>query len=123
MIRIATQKEAVDLFNKTEIINRVGKKANSFIYQPFIAFNANSEMLFVFWSNDDGSVEIHIAQPREYIHSSRELCGKIINWLFDHGAQRVVTSAPEGKIANLARKVGMRKYKADSELIYFEVVK
>lgn len=121
MIRIATESEALALYNKPEIIQRVGKAAEHFIYQPFIAEEAGAQMLFVFWTHEDGSIEVHIAQPKEYLKQSRALCFKIIHWLFQHGATRIITNAPPGKIANLARKVGMKEYQVDPDKIYFEV--
>ncbi len=122
MIKIATQKEALSLFNRDEIIARVGA-AESFIFQPFIAQQQDAQMLFVFWPQDDETIEVHIAMPKEYISASRALCGQIIDWLFKHGAKRIVTNAPPGKIANLARKVGMKPYNVGPDKIYFEVRK
>lgn len=122
MIKIATQAEALELYNRDDIIKRVGKKADCFIYQPFIAHHFGSKMLFVFWTCGD-AIEVHIAQPKEYIRSSRLLCRQIISWLFQHGAKRVITTAPPGKIANLALKVGMKPYRTEPDLIYFEVTR
>lgn len=121
MIRIATQAEAMALYNQPDIIRRVGKTAEAFVYQPYIAEEAGAKMLFVFWVLDDGSIEVHIAQPKQYLKQSRALCFKIIHWLFQHGATRIVTNAPPGKIANLARKVGMTEYKSEPGKIHFEV--
>lgn len=122
MIKIATQAEALALYNRDDIVQRVGKKAESFIYQPFIAQHKEAAMMFVFWPVDD-AIEVHIAQPKEHISASRILCRQIIEWLFRHGAERIITNAPPGKIANLARKVGMTPYQVDPDKIYFEVKK
>ncbi|WP_333608812.1 hypothetical protein [Arsukibacterium sp.] len=121
MIRIATNEEALELYNQPEIVERVGVFAESFYYQPWVAMSGDAKMLFVFWVVDPGTVEVHIAQPRKYLKHSRELCFKIIHWLFQLGAKRIITDCPPGKIANLARKVGMTEYKSDPDTVYFEV--
>ena len=53
--------------------------------------------------------EVHIASPKESIFHSRVLVRAIIDWLFSMGVEKILTCCPEGKIANLARKTGLKE--------------
>lgn len=123
MFRLATSAEAIDVLSEPETVKRTGKVPESLIAQPWCVSDGDSKMIFLFWVLEPGTYEVHIAAPKKDIRHSRRYASLIIKWLFSNGAERLVTNCPEGKISNLARKLGMKEYKRDGREIYFEVLR
>ena len=121
MIRLATHSEAIEILNEPQNQNSIGLKTESLIYQPFIVERDQSKMMFVFWmvGND---CEAHIACKKDSILQARNMCKELIDWLFSLGVKRIITNCPRGIISNMAKKVGMKEYKQDKNLIYYEVL-
>ncbi len=124
MIRLALQSEAVDIMNDPRIIERVGFVTNQFNYQPWIAFNdLGHKLLFVFWQVKEGSFEFHLTSPRDSIMSCRKLAREALDWIFEMGAEKIITNCPKGKISNMAEKVGMKLASTDGNHHYYEIIK
>jgi hypothetical protein len=122
MIRLAPEKEAIEILNEPQNVGRIGLVSEHIKYQPWIAEDGRYRMMFVFWHVEDKTFEVHIAAPNDSRIKSRELTKEIMNWIFKHGASRIITNCPKGKISNLAIKLGMTAYKTEGETIYFEAL-
>jgi hypothetical protein len=121
MIRLAGKEEAKAILNEPQNIKSIGLITKTLLAQPWICSVDNLKMVFVFWMVDDSTCEAHIACSKDALLKSRDLAKEIITWLFNCGAKRVITNCPNGKISNMARKVGMNKYKTIGETNYYEV--
>jgi hypothetical protein len=122
MIRLCSQKEAIKILNEPQNIKRIGLVSESMKYQPWIAEDGAYRLMFVFWHIEDETYGVHVASPIDSIIKSRELAKEIMNWLFNHGANRIITDCPKGKISNFVIKLGMTPYKTDGETTYFEAL-
>ena len=122
MIRLAPESEAIEILNEPQNISRIGVVSDHMKYQPWIVEDGIYRMMFVFWHVEDKTFEVHIAASNNSRIKSRELSKEIMNWIFKHGASRIVTSCPKGKISNLAIKLGMSAYKTEGEIIHFEAL-
>lgn len=121
MIRLATESEALAILNEPQNQQRIGIMAEKTIYQPWIAEQDLHQMLFFFWLLDIGTYEVHIAAPKRSIIRCRALAIELMEWLFRLGASTIRTNCPEGKIANMARKLGMCETHRAGNTVYFEV--
>lgn len=121
MIRLASQKEAKDILLEPQIVERVGLLAEHIKVQPWIAFNDKHKLLFVFWEVDNRVYEMHIASPKDSILSSRVLAHQAMTWLFNLGADKIITNCPRGKISNMAEKLGLKLYKTEGQKNFYEV--
>jgi len=122
MIRLASEQEAIEILNEPQNIERIGLVSEHMKYQPWLIEDGDYKIMFVFWHIKDKTFEIHIAASSNAIRKSRELTRKIMNWMFIHGAERITTTCPKGKISNFAIKIGMTPYKTDEETTYFEAL-
>jgi len=121
MIRLATQEEAIEILNEPQNIKSIGLITKQITFQPWICSQDGLEMMFVFWMVDSETCEAHIACSSKAITKSRLLAKELMTWIFNHGAKRIVTNCPHGKISNMARKLGMSKYKTIDKTNYYEV--
>ena len=121
IIRLAGHDEAMSIVREPDTINRIGKIPDQMTCQPWVFEDCGYRLLAVFWIVSLGCYEAHIAMPKREIRASRWLAYQLLAWLFSHGANRVQTNCPEGKIANLARKLGMFETGKMNGTIYFEV--
>jgi hypothetical protein len=122
MIRLCTEKEGLAILNEPQNIKRIGVVSEHMKYQPWIAEDGDYRIMFVFWHVNNKTFEVHIASPRDSIIKSRQLAKEIMNWLFKHGASRIITTCPKGKISNFVTKIGMSAYKVDGENTCFEAL-
>lgn len=122
MIRLATEKEALAILSEPETVQRINKIPEKVIYQPWMAEQGSYKMLFFFWLATDFVCEVHIASPKSAIIKCRDLAKEIMTWVFSMGATKIITNCPPGKIANMAVKMGMKPYKTEGNIIYFEVL-
>lgn len=121
-VRLAEEWEAIEILSEPDTIRRTGKIPEHTVFQPWICEDVDSKMLFFFWSTGQPRVyEFHVAAPKKDIGASRKLSLELMEWLFTHGAKKLVSNCPEGKIANLARKVGMRVYARNDQTVFVEV--
>ena len=119
---LLSQEEAVKILQGPEIIDRHQKTVGHIKCQPWLVTIDKAKMMFVFWECGEGMVyEVHIASPKDSIPYCRVLTKAVLSWLFEHGASKIITSCPEGKIANLARKTGLTEIDSINGLVYFEV--
>lgn len=121
MIRLASQEEAIEIFNEPQNVNSIGLITEHITFQPWICSQDNLKMVFVFWMVDSETCEAHIVCSRKAIIKSRELAKELMTWIFSHGAKRIITNCPKGKISNMAKKLGMNKYKTIDQINHYEV--
>jgi hypothetical protein len=122
MIRLCSQQEAIDIFNQPKNMHNIGLITKSITFQPWICSQGSMRMAFVFWMVDSDTCEAHIVCSEDAIIKSRELAKELIAWLFSHGVNRVVTNCPKGRASNMAKKIGMKKYKTVNNQYYYEVL-
>lgn len=122
MIRLASQEEAIDILNEPQNANRIGLVTEKLIYQPWMVELKDKKMMFVFWMLDKETCEVHIACKKDSILKCREMSKEVLDFLFGYRVNRVITNCPEGKIANMAKKMGMTEYKKIDKTVYFEVL-
>lgn len=121
-VRLASEDEALAVISEPETVKRLGKTPEHMTVQPWIIEASDFKMVFVFWLVGNGVYEAHIAMPKADIKASRYLCFYMLKWLFTQaGAKKVITNCPSGKIANLAKKLGMKQYKKEGNTLHFEV--
>jgi len=108
MIRLGSQEEAIEILSEPQTVARLGVIPEMMNTQPWIAYNETDKLLFVFWEADYAVYEMHIASPKDSIRSCRKLAFEAMNWVFDHGAEKIITNCIAGKIANMAERLGMR---------------
>jgi len=79
------------------------------------------KLLFEYKPRTTGVYEIHIACPKASIVASRVLSIATIVWLFSNlpDSKALITSCPEGKIANMCRKVGGRELHRVGNTVHF----
>jgi len=119
VIRLGSHDEAIEILSEPQTVARLGMIPETMKTQPWIAYNETDKLLFVFWEVDDAVYEMHIASPKSSIRSCRKLAYEAMNWIFDHGAEKIITNCIAGKIANMAEKLGMRlKSEIDGKKYY-----
>lgn len=121
-IRLASEEEALLILNEPRNSKRIGKIAESCIYQPWIAEKENKRLLFLFWAVHEKTYEMHIAAPKSDLIMCRFLAKEAMEWVFSMGAEKIITNCPKGKIANMATKLGMKPYNTEGNIIYFEAI-
>lgn len=82
------------------------------------------KMLFFFYALKDKKevVEFHVACPKDSVVASRVLLLAAGTWVIKKGAadsKVLISSCPEGKIANTARKLGGIEITRIGSIIYF----
>jgi hypothetical protein len=122
LIRLALEQEAINILNEPQNVKRIGVISEHMKYQPWIAEDGRYRIMFVFWHVEGGTFEVHIASPIDSIIKSRILTKEIMTWIFNHGARRIITNCPSGKITNFVIKLGMSPYKKEGETTYFEAL-
>jgi hypothetical protein len=121
MIKKATEDQAFCILNEDKNIRSIGLITEELKYQPYLCQIENFKMLFFYWPiKQKGACEVHIACAGDSILKSRVMAKEIINHLFSLGYKRVTTHCPQGRIANMAFKVGMVEYQRQGARIYFE---
>lgn len=122
MIRLATEQEAIGILNEPQNVARIGVVAENLKYQPWIAQDGKFRLMFLFWHVEGDTFEVHVASPLDSIIKSRQLAKEIMEWLFSHGANRLITACPNGKVKNFALKIGMKPYQSDGGTTYLEAL-
>lgn len=82
-------------------------------------------MLFKVFEVSNGIHECHVACPKDSIIASRVLTLASMKWFFKEAypeAKGLITSCPEGKIANMCRKIGFKEIRKEDDLVYFMAV-
>jgi hypothetical protein len=89
---------------------------------PHIIIYNSFRMLFEFNLKAGGIYEVHVACPKDSRQASRILALAMCAWLFKVGVSGItglITSCPEGKIANMIRKIGGTEVKREGSTVYF----
>jgi len=123
MIRLASQAEAIEILREPQTVARLDMHPEELVEQPWIAQQGEHRLMFVFWEIGKQIYEMHIAAPKDSILSCRKLAVEAMTWLFDMGAEKIVTDCPSGKIANMAKRLGMRFTHEANGKEYYEVMR
>lgn len=131
-IRLATMDECLDIMSEPRLLALLPIPSITYLYKyiqdteypRYIVKYRQYSMLFVVWKVHEGAsiYESHVACPKTSIVASRVLTLAAMNWVFKEsklGAEALITSCPEGKIANMCRKVGFKEIKKQGDLVYF----
>lgn len=97
-----------------------------FKHTPYVIKLDPYIMLFNLWEVKGGLYQIHIICPRAHTKGSRALALAAMTWAFSReelGVKALLTMCPEGKIANMVRKLGFRKIKQLEDQCYFIINK
>lgn len=121
MIRLTSESEAIRILNQPATIQRLETVAEKMTVQPWLCEVNNHKMLFVFWCVEGMSFEVHIARDGEPSPLDRIMAKDIMDWVFSNGAEKIITNCPEGKISNMARKMGMTECGHVGNNLIFEV--
>lgn len=120
MIRLASMAEAVEILSDKNITQRINYQGDAFTVQPWVVEKNHHKLLFVFWPQDVyDNYEMHIACPKASILKSRELTRVALNWLREKGVKSIATYCPEGKIANMARKLHFTELGKEGDTVFF----
>jgi len=133
-IRLATMDECLDILSEPRLLAVLPIEGITYLYKyiqdsehPYYILKYKQySMLFVVWkvnTNQEASIyECHVGCPRNSIVASRVLTLAAMNWFFKEAvpeAAGLITSCPEGKIANMCRKIGFKEVKKQDDLVYF----
>lgn len=122
MITLCPEDRAKEIMNSPDVRRRVGRKTDDFRLQPWRVTQQGADMMFVFFEVAEGTYEMHIAAERGAIRQSRKLCREAIEWLYQMGAETIVTTCPksEPKIANFIEKLGGIPVAETNDEIHYE---
>lgn len=128
----ATPTECLDILSESQILKHIPVKSVSELpdyirthkHLFYISGFRKYKMLFFFYEREymKDVYDIHIACPRNSIVASRVLVTMAAKWILDTGttgAKALVTSCPEGKIANMCRKLGGIELRRGEKNLYF----
>jgi len=137
-ITIATMTECLNILSEPRLLATLPIYGITYLYKyiqdskhPYYILRYKQySMLFIVHEahKEAGIYECHVACPADSIVASRVLTLSAMNWFFkEHApdAAGLITSCPEGKIANMCRKIGFKEVKRDSgsNLVYFMVIR
>lgn len=115
-VRRATKEDVTSILADKGIAARLGKKKIEEITDSDGTFLLSYKSYYTIFTYEaltiPGLYEVHIACPTSSIRASRLLCLSIIDWVLKGEGRKgkgIVTSCPEGKIANLVRKLGFQE--------------
>jgi hypothetical protein len=131
-IRLAAMDECLDILSEPRLLSLLPIEDISCLHKHiqdsehprYIVKYKQYTMLFVIWRvhAEAGIYEIHVACPKDSIIASRVLTLATMGWVFKDSnleAKALLTSCPEGKIANMCRKIGFKEIKKQDDLVYF----
>lgn len=127
-VRHATEEEFYSIIREPQlhapILKELGGREP--IYEKAICYLISIRayrLLFTLKEKQDGLWEVHIACPRDSIRASRVLILAGVKWisLERKEIKGLITSCPEGKIANMCRKLGFTEIQKDiqKDKLYF----
>lgn len=124
-IHSATPEEYHSIVTEPNIINPI-KEANQGLtpdYEDnsYIIKYREYRLLFTIFEKHPGVYEIHIACPRNSIIASRALALAIMTWVESKysNTKAIITNCPEGKIANMVRKLGFIQIDKEEDKLHF----
>jgi hypothetical protein len=90
----------------------------------YVARAGNYKLLFHYSSLGEGVWDIHIGCPKDSIRASRKLSLAAMQYVAHKNEscfRALTTNCPEGKIANMCRKLGATEIKTLNSRVYFMV--
>lgn len=130
--RLASQEEVLDILREKHLIALLAPKSRTLtelagaiaLRQPRYMLASYKQYHTLFRADDLGNnlCDVHIACPKASKVASRILVLGLCAWLFKLSELRpktLMTSCPEGKIANMLRKVGAVEVKTLNGKVYF----
>ncbi len=123
MIRLASEKEALEIMQQPINQKGIGCKPTYLKFQPWLCVQGDAYLVFVFWEVGNYIYEVHICTSDHSRKNARDLAKEVITWLFKNGAKKVITSATTKSIGNMALKVGMNYMGFMDNKYYYEVSK
>jgi hypothetical protein len=123
----ATREERYDIIHEPQLEARLSPKSIANIEAATVPYyfieHSGYRMLFCYWKVRATVTEAHIICPANSIVASRVLGLLVITYLFAKfpGLDTLITTAPEGKIANYARRLGGIEYSRKNDLVYFKI--
>lgn len=128
---VATADEVLAILSEKRLIGLVSKKktltdlAATLHLKPrlyYIVKYKQYRTLFETKQLAHNTCEVHIACPKDSLIASRILVLALCAWLLkvsELAPSALITSCPEGKIANMLRKIGTKEVKRVGDKIYF----
>lgn len=138
LIAKATIEECLDILSEPRLLAVLPIEGITHLYKyiqdskhPYYILKYKQySMLFIVWKlvGPSSIHECHVACPSDSIVASRVLTLSAMKWFFKEyapEAKGLITSCPEGKIANMCRKIGFTEVKREDslDLVYFMVVR
>lgn len=121
MFRQCEKAEALEILREDSILSRTRVFPKELLHQPWICEKDGAKLLFFFWEVEPFVYEMHIACPKKSILKSRELAYWALIYVLSFYAKKVITNCPKGKIANMAKKLGMKQARSIQNTIFYEV--
>lgn len=124
-IQPATESEYFSIVNEPGLLERIkeGNEGKPPVYNAdstYILRYKKYRLIFTLKDLGAGIYETHIACPKDSIRASRILVLAGIRWIAHEKAPiALLTSCPEGKIANMCRKIGFIEVKKIKDKVYF----
>jgi hypothetical protein len=131
-IKLASLQQCLDIMSEPHLLTALGiedsSKLEGYILSrqhPFyLAQTGKYRLLFQCWARDNGIYSFHVACPKSSIRGSRTLVLAAMSWVLDTYKQdlkALTTECPEGKMANLCRKLGAIEIKSFKDRVHFMV--
>lgn len=125
-IRYATEEEFYSIVREPQLDARITKSRNGKKlkytkgFYHLISYK-DFRLIFSLRGERKGVFEVHIACPKDSIRASRLLLMGALSWVLEKRKEVkvLVTSCPEGKIANMCRKLGFKQVKQEHGKLYF----
>jgi len=134
-VKQATPQQIEDILSEPQIASKTVLPVSTILERKlpyFILEYSGYRLLASLFTLDKGVLEAHIACPKDSIVASRVLVLLGFKWVFKEANKAnihtIITTAPRGKIANFATKLGFIEYKTEAslagvELVYFKYTK
>lgn len=132
-VRVATRIEASLILSEPQIASKLAKSVSQILASGKVYWlleYSNYQLLVSLTSTEEeGVVDAHIACPKSSILASRILTLLAMEWIartVDASTKELITTVPNTKMANFARKVGWVQYTpytkeaVDSKLLHFK---
>lgn len=131
-VREATSDECLKILSEPQLlstlpidsVSELPKYIRTHKHLFYISTFRSYKLIFFFFERDtcQDIYEIHIACPRNSIIASRALVLTAARWILKHGtigAKALITACPEGKIANMCRRLGGVELRREEDKIHF----
>lgn len=131
-VAVASREECLEILSEPKLMEAIYVSDTIALYKHLYTTDKvyhilrirKYSLLFTYEKRTLDTFEIHLACPKDSIRASRALSLCILHWMFGPSnlkPRALITSCPEGKIANMVKKIGGTEVKRENNLVYFMI--